>query len=84
MSERPCIEVEIRPWLSFILPKGITDRELEDDTGFGPVNAAGRTSMLASKHAFDVDSFREALGREIGMLAGWFDEKGYDVKFLGG
>lgn len=81
MSQRPCIEVEILPWLSFVPPKDMTDRELEDATCF---NREGVGSAILFLYGPDPDeSLRTTLNKEMGQLAGFLDGKGYDVKFLG-
>lgn len=86
MKQRQCIEVQIRPWLSFVPPNTINNQELGEDTCFyreddDKIGAA--TMTVFESHDDPDESLRTALNREMGQLAGWLDGKGYDVKFLG-
>ena len=81
-SLRECVEVLIRPQLSFVSPVTITDQELEDTTGFYR-EGVGAVKMTVYESVDDGESLRTTLNREMGQLAGWLDGLGYDVKFLG-
>ena len=79
MKQRECVEVRIRPQLSFVVPEGITNQELNRNTLFYWEDGTDEATFTSS---LDGQRLWNLLNTVTGRLTTWLNGKGYDVKFM--